>query len=95
MKAYAERRHTDAIAHFESAILSGHAGAHAALSWLLQRVYVDSKHGMPGITEKRMSDHILELAKIGSDMGCRQEVPLPSYSKKIAASALDECHLRT
>jgi hypothetical protein len=87
MKAYAEGRHTDAIALFESAILSGHAGGHAALSWLMQRVYIDSKHGMPGRVstdqnQKLMHDHIFGLAKRGSDMGCRQEVPLPSYSQK-------------
>jgi hypothetical protein len=79
MLAYAAGNHQAAIAHFENAIESGHAGAHAALAWLMQRVYIDSRPYL-GISKivtvnelAATKKYVFNLAKRGASMGCRQE----------------------
>jgi hypothetical protein len=79
MLAYAAGNHQAAIANFEDAIESGHAGAHASLAWLMQRVYIDSRPYL-GISKTESVNElaatkkfVFNLAKRGASMGCRQE----------------------
>jgi TPR repeat protein len=72
MLAYAGGNYHNAIYLFERAIQSGHANAHAALAWLLQRVCIDqgmSKHKVEAANG--VSNHICDLATRGARMGCR------------------------
>ena len=71
VRAYAAGQHLTSIAFFERAIQWGHASAHAALAWLLRRVYIDSDMGFRGL-HHRLPERIFELAKNGARMGCRQ-----------------------